>query len=387
MIALATAARLAGAQSLQRGKDEPTDSSGQTVERNPLRGSTLTIDQSITTQTADIGETPQSYVPSYVWWLSLRPRWNFTNKLRVQARIDYFKELTNSEDTTYRDEDVFGDTWVDLVYSTPLATLGGWKNTRVNLAARTLWPTSKTSQGNGMYLSLGASAGVTHRILLHGDDAPSFNSARVGLTLSYLHAFTQSTTATPLGDGFHQERQPVQQDLPSFPDPQLSGAPLVHDTLYTVLDTGLQITPKLGLTFDVVWIYQWHYTATPVTDFVSTNRMNIPVGQGQAPDQPNTQLTWFIAALDYDLFEEMSVGFGYYNLSNVIAPDGTYRGPFYGGEDNLFWSPEAHFFVDATLNLDKIFEDATGRYKAQKPKVGQTSDAARDARIRRIANE
>ncbi len=384
VIALGVAGGSARAQSITRVKDEPTQGTGQSGEKDPLRGSTLTFDQSVTTQTVGLGETPQSYVPFYGWWLSLRPRWNFNDKLRVQARVDYYKELTNSEESTYYREDVFGDIWTDVVYSSPLAAEGRWKNTRVSLAGRALWPTSKQSQGNGTYVILGTSAGVSQRIPIQGDDAPAFNAARLGLTFSYLHAFTAATTPTDYGN-FSQRREQVDLSLPSFSDPQLTGLTVVHDTLYAILDTGLQITPKLGLTADMVWVSQWHYAPTnngPIT--LPTGSFNVPLSPS---DQQYTQLTWFIAALDYDLLDEMSVGLGYYNLANVIAPDGTVRGPFYGGENNLFWSPEAHFFFDVTANLDKIFEDATGRYKNQKLKVGQTSDAAREARIKRIANE
>ena len=106
---------------------------------------------------------------------------------------------------------------------------------------------------------------MSERFVLRGDDAPALNSARLGLTFSYLHAFTQSTTPTPLGNNFYQSRQPVDQMLPAFPDPQLTGLTIVHDTLYAILDTGLQLTPKLGLTLDAVWINQWHYPVTPIS--------------------------------------------------------------------------------------------------------------------------
>ncbi|MGA7123045.1 MAG: hypothetical protein WBY94_23280, partial [Polyangiaceae bacterium] len=70
VFALGMAARSAPAQSITRIKDEPTQGAGQ-GEKDPLRGSTLTFDQSVTTQTVGLGETPQSYVPVYQWWLSL----------------------------------------------------------------------------------------------------------------------------------------------------------------------------------------------------------------------------------------------------------------------------------------------------------------------------
>jgi hypothetical protein len=385
IVAFGAFARQVRAQSITRVKDEPSQAPTQvSQDDDPIRGSTLTFDQSMTTQTADIGATPQSYVPFYGWWFSLRPRWNFSEKLRIQARFDYYKELTNSQETSYLHEDVFGDIWTEAVYSTAMATGGRWSNTRLSLAARSLWPTSKQSQGQGTYLALGASAGVAQKIPIRGDSAPALNSAHVGLTFSYLHPFTAATTPTEYGN-FSRAREPVDMSLPSFGDPQLTGLTVVSHTLYAILDTGLQVTPKLGLTLDMIWINQWHYPPTDNVSIISpTGTIKIP---RSSSDQQYTQLTWLVVSADYDLFDELSIGLGYYNLANVIAPDGTVRGPFYGGQDNLFWSPDAHFFFDVTANLDRIFEDASGRYRWKSPRVGQTSNAAREARTKRIADE
>jgi hypothetical protein len=225
---------------------------------------------------------------------------------------------------------------------------------------------------------------LTQRIPLRGWDAPTLGSARVGVTCSYLHPFTAATTPIAYGN-FSRAREPVDMSLPSFGDPQLTGLTVVSHTLYAILDTGLQVTQKLGLTLDMVWINQWHYP--PADNVILTSPTGIIKVPRSPSDQQFTQLTWFIVSADYDLFDELSLGLGYYNLANVISPDGTVRGPFYGGQDNLFWSPDAHFFFDITANLDKLFEDATGRYKPPKPKIGQTSEAAREARRARMLSQ
>ena len=237
------------AQSITRVKEEPFQEAGQEStrpdDRDPIRGSAFVFDQAMTTQTAYLEPSPQlSYVPFYAWWLSLRPRWNFNDKLRLQGRFDYYKELTNSQATTYYREDVFGDIWTDLVYTTPLAKAGAWKDTKVSLGARALWPTSKTSQGQGTYVTVGAIGGVTQKIVLRGQDAPVLNSARIGLGVTYLHPFTTGTTPTSYGN-FAYARENV--DGYSFVSDQLTGQTIVNHPLYAVLDTGLQITPKVGL--------------------------------------------------------------------------------------------------------------------------------------------
>ena len=119
--------RRGAAQTRERGRRGRLEKRGEgehlvpEKDKDPLRGTTFLFDQSMSTQTAHLEPSPQqSYVPFYGWWLSLRPRWNFTDHWRVQARLDYYKEFTNSQSTTYYREDVFGDIWTDLVYSTPL---------------------------------------------------------------------------------------------------------------------------------------------------------------------------------------------------------------------------------------------------------------------------
>ncbi len=370
------------AQSVERVKDQPSSGQGQEQvpegDKDPLRGSIFTFEQSITTQTANIGfQTPQSYVPYYGIWMSLRPRWNFSDKLRVQARVDYYKELTNTEETTNRDEDVFGDIWTDLVYATPLATDGTWKNTKATLGARALWPTSKVSLDEGVYVTLGASGGLSEKFILWGPHAGAFHSARAGLTLTYLHPFSNSTT--PYSSNFSYVRENV--DGGSFVSHQISGKTLAENTLYGILDTGLDITPKLSATLDFIIINQWHYAPSAGT---------VPTATGPATpsnvvaDQQYVQLSWILLSFDYEVIPEMSLGLGYYNLANTIAPDGTVRTLFGGGQDSLLWSADARFFFDVTANLDKIYEDASGKYRSE---PGATAASARAARQNRLANE
>jgi hypothetical protein len=370
-----------------RAKDEPSSAHGEEKlpegDKDPLRGSTFIFDQSATTQTLGLDRGQQSYVPDYRWWMSLRPRWNFSDRFRVQARLDFYKELTNSQDTTYYREDTFGDIWTDAIYSTPLAETGPWKNTKVSVGARAIWPTSKQTQGQGVYVTLGGQAGISQKIPLRGEDAPFLDFARVGLSFTYLHAFSNSTTPDNYGN-FAYTRQNV--DGFSFISHQLTGQTLSEHTLYAIVDTGLQITPKLGFTLDWILINQWHYQPTA---FCASGLAAPPPGSpcpapnNTQPDNQFTQLGWFLTSLDYEIIPELSVGLGYYNLANTVGPNGQANSLFGGGENNFLWSPDARVFFDVTANLDKIFEDASGRYKA---KPGQTAEAARSTRASGLAS-
>ena len=94
-----------------------------------------------------------------------------------------------------------------------------------------------------------------------------------------------------------------------------------------------------------------------------------------AGDTQYTPNTWFIADVDYTLFDELDLSLGYYNLAGEIAPDGQRRGLF--GSDNVFWSPDARVFFDITANLDVLFDDAVHhRYSLQQ--------AAEDRRMRHL---
>jgi hypothetical protein len=346
-------------------------------DQDPLRGSTFVFDQSMSLQTVHLDPSaPLSYIPYYGWWLSFRPRWNFNDSVRLQARFDYYKEFTNSQDTTYYREDVFGDIWTDLVYSDRIARHGPWKNTKFTLGLRALWPTSKQSQGSGIYVTLGGFTGLSQKIPIRGDDARALNSGRVGLSVVYLHPFSNATTATDYGNfaaiSQSDSGTPISSD-------QLTGLTLSSHVLFAIAEASLQITPKLDIAASAIWINQWHYAPPPATVSTLTGNVTVP----RFNDQQFSQFFWLVAAIDYEIFDEVSLGAGYYNLANVIGLNGALRSPFLGGEDNAFWSPDAAFFFDVTANLDKIWERASG--KSNGPgRAGDTASAARSAREARL---
>jgi hypothetical protein len=361
----AGAARAQGMASAEGGEAAAPESlparpRARTIDElaNPLRGSTLTLDQSMTTQTAHLEPSPQqSYVPLYELWVSLRPRYWFDRHLSLRARLDYTKELTNNQSTTDLHEDVFGDVWTDLVYSADLDAL--WPGTKVSAGARALWPTSKVSQASGTFVTAGALGSAGHTFRLRGEGAPTLSQFHLGLSLSYLHPFTTATTPTEYGT-FSYAR--TDTDLRPFTSDQIQGQTLVDHTLWIILDGGLQITRRLSLSTDMIFINQWHYTPSDASVLTGTGTVVVP---RSSSDTQFTQNTWFLAALDYALVDEVTLTLGYFNLANAIAPDGQRRGLF--GSDNVWWSPDARVFFDVTANLDALWNDARGRRRAVAP--------------------
>lgn len=341
----------------------------------PFRGSTFLFDQSMTTQTAHLDTSPQqSYVPLYEMWFSLRPRWYFTDKLYAWARLDLTKELTNSQETNKYREDVFGDIWLNLIYKTPVPAIS--KNTKMSAGVRALLPTSKESQANGTYVNPGVLAGIEQTIPINGDGAKFLNEARLGLSAVYNHPFTRATTAAD--PTLNYERESI--DGRTFVSDQVTGLPLVNHQITAIVDTGVQITPKIGLTLDMIFFDQWHYA--PKDD------ISVPVSGGTVfiPRSSNdtlfTQKTWFIASLDYAIVDEITLGLGYYNLANVLAPDSVRRGIV--GGDNIWWSPVARVFFDVTLNIDKFYEWASGAKTTTEVPLGQPHQTTAERNERRI---
>ena len=367
LAALAGLARNARAQEQDTGQDTgPTRQEISSVPHlraidkedsaNPLRGSTFIVDQSMTTQTTHLQPSPQlSYVPLYELWLSFRPRYYFDEHWSVRARFDYTKELTNDQATTLYREDVFGDIWADLVYGTPLDRL--WKGTKATVGLRAIWPTSKISQANGTYVTLGGRAGAEHVFEINGPDAPVLNYLQVRLNATYLHPFTTATTPTDYGS-FAYQRQDV--DDHSFVSDQVQGTTLVDHALWLTLSTNLRITPRLAVAADAIVINQWHYPPTDTSIKIGTGS----VMPARVNDAQFTQTVWLTFDVEYILFPELELSLGYYNLANALGPDGQRRGIV--GADNVWWSPDARVFFDITANLDVLFDDAAHhRYSNQ----------------------
>jgi hypothetical protein len=338
------------------------DQKAEDDKKVPFHGSTLLFDQSMTTQTARLETQPQqSNVPLYEWWVSFRPRWYFTEHLYYWARLDYFKEFTNNQDNTYYREDSFGDMWNTLAYSTPVSKEGAWKNTKVGVSARVLLPFSKVSRANNVYFTAGGGGSVAQKIPLAGESAKWFNDVTLTASASYSHPFSKATTA--VGADQFVERQDTEGR--SFSSDQLRGSTLTNHQLLTVVGGELAITPKWSLGLDMIFINAWKYRPKDdVTVVTGTGAAVVP----RNPDSTLfTQQSWFIASTGYDLLDELNVSLGYYNLANVVGPNGQRRGIV--GGDNVWWSPDARIFLDFTANLDKIYQTVTNT----KPK--KTEDA------------
>lgn len=315
-------------------------------------GSVFFADQSVNSETVGLGKDYQSRNPSFQMWLSIRPRINLItkpkDKLSLTGRLDATKELTDGDDTTEYRQTTLGDAWLNLTYSRTLVRKNGWM-TSLSLGPRVILPTSLASQGSGVYLTLGGGAGILQMIPLNRG-SEWFPSARLLGSAYYTHAFTDSTTG--VNDDVARRRSTTSPNISSLNN-QLSGGLLAAHQVLSVLDTGVQITPKLGLTFDTIFIQRWGYRPTDATVDLQTGPVRVDSGVNNQSPQNYRLSIYILASIDYQLTDELNLSANYYNFANTIGANGQ--------RQSMFYAPEgARVSLTATVGLDALYERIRG---------------------------
>lgn len=328
---------------------------GEKPEKKPLpwHGSYLLFDQSVTTQTIGVGEDYQSSDPVYEWWFRFAPRYYFyeskVEDVSVQAWFNLYKEFTNSDSTTYRNENVIGATTLWLQYNRKLYNEHGYVTALSFAPVRLTLPTDKASRDSGEIVALGTSLGLNQTVPIQGKGASALNSFRVGVAGIYSHPFTRAKVATN-GD-LNRPRQDLEGA--SFQSDVLRGGMLAANQLIGAVTSGLQITPKLSFGASYYLLTSWAYRPQDACVQPGGASTSASFCVGDNSDAPNFRVnTWLLTSFDYDLTDEVSLSLGYYNLTNQIGPDGQRRNPI--------WSPDARFFFTVTGNLDAIYERIAG---------------------------
>jgi hypothetical protein len=329
------------------GKEQTPQPPPEAEKKPKLRwhGSTMLFDQSVGTQTVGLGKDYQSYDPLYEWWIAFKPKYylleNDVDRLSLNLWANLYYELTNSDSTTYRNEPILGPTWLWATYARALYKQGASKTT-VSLSARLTLPTDKVARRSGYLFGAGASAGISHKIGIHDDDAPLWNSATFGVTLRYTHPFNRATTGVNDNANAVFRQDAFNRTLPSD---QLSGAMNAANSADIMTSGALQITPKLSYSLGYILLGSWGYRPQDAVISTQTGPLALPTNA----DAPRFRVnTWAVTSFDYDLLDELSLSLGYYNLTNQIGPDAKRR--------NVLWSPDARLFFTMTGNLDAIYE-------------------------------
>jgi hypothetical protein len=324
--------------------DEHMDRIARTA--NKFKGSIFLWDNSISGDTLNPNGT-LSYVPSYQWWFSFRPRYYFTKNLSLRARMDLTTEWMNDggQETTLRREAMFGDLWLDLAYN-PRKFWG----IVPTVALRTVWGTSKESIANTDIFNVGPVVGLVREF-----ETKKAGTFELSLSMYGLYHFVQYTMpGTVNGLSYNcdsidlrnttctttQSPQNTQFNLTTFIAAKWSIKQVSVSLNYAVLDS---------------WGYQ-----NP--DITLPNGQKVQQWSG---DTRFRQSGWFIASIDYDPKDWVSFSLGYYCLRPILDPDGSYGDPFYKPGANT------RIFLTTTFNLDRVYDAAARRM--QKNKVAEGS--------------
>ncbi|GMV18215.1 MAG: hypothetical protein HS104_01200 [Polyangiaceae bacterium] len=328
----------------------------KTPEKLKWRGTTFVWGNSVSTETVGIGQDIQTRNPSYEMAFNLRPRWyvydDAEQNISIRADLGVFKEFTNSDSTTRRGEWSFTDFRVQGAYGRDLAKDGDYK-TDLRLRVPTIdFPTSKVSANNGRYFQLGASVGVGQQIPLAGSDQELFPTANGAFTVGYQHWFSRATTPT----NADLDRIRMDPDGRAVSTDQLSAGAFAEHTVPLRFEAGVQIHERVawsnGLGWSLFWKYKFNDSqeiCSVATGCVEPERVNDPKRFGVN--------TLFTSEISVDVTKEFGVALAYENLSPQLGPDSQRR--------NIFYSPEARFFLGASLALDELYKTASGEQAAK----------------------
>ncbi len=351
------------------GNAAPSEGAGTAL---PFRGSSFMFDQSVTPDTL-WRNVQQSPVPSYQWWMSLRPRWHFTRDLSLRVRQDMTIEWADSgtNGTTLQRQPIWGDLWTDLVW-TGIPAVGG---VHFSLGLRALFPVSMASRARGTYFALGATAGASRSFELPGGHAGDISA---GISFAGTHAFTQYTSGVMTASNFGCSAADI--NTPATCDSE--GGPMNSAfNLSSIFSLGYN-TPLRGLGVSVMYLLanSWLYAPPSVT---ITDTMG---GSTTIPANPNAstmrQNSWWLASVDYEATREVAFSLGYYVYRPILDPNGSYGNPF--------WSPggNTRIFFTITASLDGIYQTIRGtpRNNASAMRPGTMNNIARQMRSSAVQN-
>jgi hypothetical protein len=300
----------------------------------------------VTTETLGIGQDVQSRNPTYDWTLSLAPRYYFINEAdwtyAVLGNFSVAQELTNSDGTSERRELDAGDSVLSLRYDRTLYKSSEGYATLIRLQAPDVTiPTSRVSRNNGRIVGLAATVSPIQVLPLASGSY--FSSLAILGQASYQHYFT--STQVPTNDALTRVRTDV-NGRPVVAD-QLSGAAFAkHETRFGFI-TELAIHDRVALANVFQWRPTWNYQFDDNVEVCGNLLTGCTEVAGVESPQHYEVITVFAAELAVQAMDELSVTLGYVNQANQIGPDGQRR--------NMFYSPNARFYLTLSAYLDEIF--------------------------------
>lgn len=313
----------------------------------PFRGSRLSLDQSVTTQTLGIGQDYQSSNPTWEMALGFRGLYRLWEQVDersvlVGASLALLHEFTNSDVTTERGEWTLTDAELLLGYTQKLAASGPYR-TDLLIALPTLsLPTSPASANNGKILGLGLGATLTQTVPVREGEA-FLPQARLRGRLGYSYQFTRAVV--PTNDEI--ERVTVGPLGNTIPSDQLNGAAFAQHQFSIGFALGLDLLENLSFDTELGFrpAYKYSLPDTEVCGVVLTGC----VKPDRVDDPQNSSvITIFQTELALNAPKPFTFSVGYQNVTLQLAPHGERR--------NVLYSPDARFFASIALELDQVYD-------------------------------
>jgi len=310
----------------------------------PFAGSALFVQSSMTTGTVFRGQT-QDYNPTIDTSFFFLPRYAINDAFQLRGRVIMSYELTNADDTTYRNEPMLSDTTLSLFYrKLPKLPLGIIPSLALNAGL----PTSKNSRSRTMVVTPGATLQLVKPIenILGSDGGLLMGN------LIYSHPFYESRNPVVLDPRPSRALSCVGGNNCSD---LLSGTMNPSDTLAYAILLAMEWghwSPALYYMGASQWTYQPSEIRNPVD--------GTPVG---SPDgfQPTTvrQTHYFSAWLDYNFNSWITGEVGYFHRISMISGAGSRTNPLFSQYG------DARVYLGASIQLDNLVKAVQGGDKGE----------------------
>jgi hypothetical protein len=159
----------------------------------------------------------------------------------------------------------------------------------------------------------------------------------------YQHYFSQAQV--PINSNLERPRTDVGGR--AVISDQLSGSAFAKHELRLGAAGELAIHDRVVLAVDLQWRPTWNYQFDNEVE-VCNLLTGCETVDGIDDPESYELVTVFASEVAVQIVDEMSLTVGYINLANQIGPDGERR--------NMFYSPNARFYLTATAFLSEIFE-------------------------------
>lgn len=277
---------------------------------NPWRDSEIDYEHGFSAISLNKGAEP-TYNPYYAHRLTIWPHWHFGDYALVRARLIIEQQITNADDTTYKNEVVLSDLLLDANWKGITEPYSGIK---LKSGVRFTLPTSKGAQAETLRMGIGPSVGLDRKFPLLG-----------GLTLGYASRFTFYFHGKQVAETESVYR-PCGGDYsnPSGCGPEMAGG--TRNAWFGILHgPSLIFVPHERVTVDASYSFIKSYLYDLAGGTYLGDDQDVAVRSSQ----------WFLAAVTVEVVDFLSVSVGASTLFGDLKPNGKYRTPFFNRTTEL----------------------------------------------------